>query len=101
MSQKTDDFLNRLSFLLLVVFAEMFRTKLLLLKTNSQLSFTYWKLAIETLKQGVKYVQNLQQRHQNDANGVILMSLFLTLNKPAELLLVSRNLSSIQETVML
>ena len=37
----------------------------------------------------------------NKAIGVILMSLFLTLNMPAELLLVSRNLSSIQETVML
>ena len=38
------------------------------------------KLTIETLEQGVKYVQSVQWRHQNDAIGFVLVSLLLTLN---------------------
>ena len=38
------------------------------------------KLTIETLEQGVKYIKSSQYRHQNDGNGVILVSLLLTLN---------------------
>ena len=45
-----------------------------------QLAITCLKLAMETLKQGVKYVQSLQQRNQKDANGFTLESLLLTLN---------------------
>ena len=45
-----------------------------------QPAFTCSKLTIETLEQGVKYVQSLQQRHQNDAIGIACMSLLLTLN---------------------
>ena len=45
-----------------------------------QLAITCLKLAMETFKQGVKYVQSLQQRNQKDANGVTLESLLLTLN---------------------
>ena len=42
-----------------------------------QSEFTCSKLTIETLKQGVKYVQNLQWRHQNDAwcrSGVFIVN---------------------------
>ena len=50
----------------------------------SQMAITYSKL-IETLEQGVKYVQSQQYedilwRHQDDAIGVVLVSLLLTLN---------------------
>ena len=41
--------------------------------TVSQPAITFLKLANETLQQGVKYVQSLQQRHHSDA---ILLSLF-------------------------
>ena len=37
-------------------------------------SYTYSKLTIETLEQGVKYVQ---ERYQDDANDVVLVSLLL------------------------
>ena len=48
---------------------------------NTQPVFTCSKLAVEKLEQGVKYVQNWQWKHQNnDAIGVVLMSLLLTLN---------------------
>ena len=49
-------------------------------KRHSQTTFTCSKLTIEALKQGVKYVQNEQKRHQNKANNVVLLSLLLTLN---------------------
>ena len=42
--------------------------------------FTCSKLTIETLEQVVKYFQSQHQRHQNDANGVVLVFLLLTLN---------------------
>ena len=45
-----------------------------------QPAFTYLKLTIETLEQSVKYVQSQQERHQNKNNGVVLVSLLLTLN---------------------
>ena len=32
------------------------------------------KITTETLEQDVKYVQSLQQRHQSDAYGVVLVS---------------------------
>ena len=35
---------------------------------------------IETLEEGVKYVQSEQLRHQSGANDVVLVSLFLTMN---------------------
>ena len=38
------------------------------------------KLIIETLEKGVKYDQSQQERYQNDANGIVLVSLLLTLN---------------------
>ena len=47
---------------------------------NAKLTITCSKLTIETLEQGVKYFQSQQSRHQNDASGVVLMSLLLTLN---------------------
>ena len=34
----------------------------------------------ETLEQGIIYVQSYQQRHQNNANGIVLVSLLITLN---------------------
>ena len=37
------------------------------------------KLTIETLEQGVKYVQSHQQIHQSDAIVLVLVSLFLAL----------------------
>ena len=51
----------------------------------SQMAITYSKLTIETLEQGVTYVQSQQYedilwRHQDDAIGVVLVSLLLTLN---------------------
>ena len=45
-----------------------------------QAAFTCSKLTIETRKQGVKYVQIYQKRHQSDVTGVILVFLLLTLN---------------------
>ena len=36
-------------------------------------AFTCWNLTIETLEQGVKYVQSSQINHQNDTNGSLLM----------------------------
>ena len=33
-------------------------------------AYTYSKLTIETLEQGVKYVQSYKKRHQNEAIGV-------------------------------
>ena len=45
-----------------------------------QSAITCSKWTIETLEQGVKYVQSQQWRHQNDATGVVLVSLLLTLN---------------------
>ena len=48
---------------------------------TAQPATTCSKLTTETLEQDVKYVQSEQQRHQNDANGVVLVSLLLTLNK--------------------
>ena len=42
-----------------------------------------FKVTIETIKQGVKYVQSQELRHQNDVNDVhdvLLVSLFLTLS---------------------
>ena len=47
---------------------------------NTQLAFAYSKLTIETLEQDVKYVQGQQSRHQNEAYGVVVLSLLLTLN---------------------
>ena len=44
----------------------------------TQPAFTCSKLTIETLKEGVKYVQS-KQRYHNDA-GFVLVSLLLTLN---------------------
>ena len=37
-------------------------------------------LGIETLEQGVKYVHSEQERHQNDAIGIVLVFLLLTLS---------------------
>ena len=42
-----------------------------------QSAFTCSKLTVETLEQGVKYVQSQQQRHQNDArrrSGVFIVN---------------------------
>ena len=41
---------------------------------------TLLKLTIETLEQGMKYVQSWQSRHKDDVIGVVLVSLLLTLN---------------------
>ena len=38
----------------------------------TQSAFTCSKLTIETVEQDVKYVQSLQESHQNDTNGVVL-----------------------------
>ena len=46
----------------------------------TQPAFTCSKFTIETLEQGVKYVQSQQQRHQNDTIDVDLVSLLLTLS---------------------
>ena len=46
----------------------------------TQPAFTCSKFTIETLEQGVKYVQSQQQRHQKDTIGVDLVSLLLTLS---------------------
>ena len=43
-------------------------------------SFTYLIPIRETLEKGVKYIQIQQQRHQNDVNGFVQVSLLLTLN---------------------
>ena len=43
-------------------------------------TFICSKLTIKTVEQGVRYVQKEQNRHQNDANDVFLLSLMLTLN---------------------
>ena len=42
----------------------------LLKHENFQWAFAFSKLAIETLKQGMKYVQSYELRHQNDVNDV-------------------------------
>ena len=39
-----------------------------------------FKIAIGILEKGMKYVQSLQERHQNDVSDVGLVSLLLTLN---------------------
>ena len=46
------------------------------LQVSTQPAITCSNLTMQTLEQGVKYVQ----RYQNDANGAILVSLLLTLN---------------------
>ena len=46
----------------------------------TQPAITCSKLTIETLEQGVKYVQSYQKKHQSDIIGVVLVSLLLTLN---------------------
>ena len=50
--------------------------------STTQPAFTYSKLTVETLEQGVKYVQSKQERHQKDVwrHRVLLVSLLLTLN---------------------
>ena len=50
--------------------------------STTQPAFTYSKLTVETLEQGVKYVQSKQERHQKDVwrHLVLLVSLLLTLN---------------------
>ena len=45
----------------------------------------YWSiqislLTIEALKQGEKYFQRKPERHKNHTNGVVLLSLLLTLD---------------------
>ena len=47
---------------------------------TTQPAFTCSKLTIETPEQGLKYVQNYQKGHQNDAIGIVLVSLLLTFN---------------------
>ena len=47
---------------------------------NPQLAFTCSNLTIETLEQGVKYVQSQKKRHQSDAIDIVLVSLLLTLD---------------------
>ena len=42
--------------------------------------FTCSKLTKETLEQGKKYVQSWQWRHQDDAVGIVLVPLLLTLS---------------------
>ena len=42
----------------------------LLKHENFRWAFACSKLAIETLKQGMKYVQSYELRHQNDVNDV-------------------------------
>ena len=44
----------------------------ILLLTFTQPTITRSKIPLETLEQGVKYVQSQQQRHQNDAIGFIV-----------------------------
>ena len=46
----------------------------------TQLTFDCSNSTIETLEKGVKYVQSLQYKHQNDIIDVILVFLWLTLN---------------------
>ena len=47
----------------------------------NQPAFTYSKSTMERPEQRVKYVQSLQQRHQDDVSDVVLVSLLLTLNR--------------------
>ena len=49
-------------------------------KINQQ-TFTCSNLTRETLGQSVKYVQSWQQKHQKEVTDVVLVSLFLTLNR--------------------
>ena len=46
----------------------------------SQLAITCLKLPIEALEQVKRYCQSKQEKHQNDAIGVALISLLLNLN---------------------
>ena len=46
-----------------------------------QLTFTCSNSTIETLEKGVKYVQSLQLKHQNDVIEVVLVFLLLTLKQ--------------------
>ena len=50
------------------------------LLTATKRTFTCLKSTKKTVGNGVKYVQKLQQRHQNDVNDIVLVSLLLTLN---------------------
>ena len=49
-------------------------------KNPTKPAFTCSKLTKETLEQGKKYVQSWQWRHQDDAVGIVLVSLLLTLS---------------------
>ena len=51
-----------------------------------QLTFTCSNSTIETLEKGVKYVQSLQLKHQNDVIEVVLVFLLLTLKQMVFLL---------------
>ena len=46
----------------------------------SQQTITWSLSTIETLENGVKYVQSQQERNQDDVNVKIMVSLLLTLN---------------------
>ena len=46
-----------------------------------QLTFTCSNSTTETLEKGVKYVQSLQLKHQNDVIEVVLVFLLLTLKQ--------------------
>ena len=46
---------------------------------SALLAFTYLQSSIEALENSVKYVQSLQQKHQNNVNE-FLVTLFVTLN---------------------
>ena len=47
---------------------------------STAITVTCLKSAIETLEEGVKYVQDWQLKHQNNVNDVVLVFLLLTLN---------------------
>ena len=46
---------------------------------DTQSAFTCSKLTVEILEQGVNMFKVKQQRHQNNPNGIVLVSLLLTL----------------------
>ena len=51
------------------------------LQASIQCAFTCSKSATETVEQSMKSVQSQEQRHQNNVNNVIVMSLLLILNR--------------------
>ena len=50
------------------------------IKSPEQKTYTYSRSTIETLEKHQEYVQNEQQRHQNDTTEVVLVHLLSTFN---------------------